>query len=98
MMRNLMAFTLLATCAAPAAANDLSTRLMASTCYGCHGPNGRSDAAIPSLAGQDKAYLAEAMLEQKSGARETTVMGKFMQGYTKDEIEKMADFFSKLPR
>lgn len=98
MMRNLMATAVLATCAAPAAANDLSTRLMASTCYGCHGPNGRSDAAIPGLAGQEKAYLLEAMLEQKSGARESTVMGKFMQGYTKDEIGKMAEFFSKLPK
>jgi cytochrome subunit of sulfide dehydrogenase len=70
------------------------TRLYASTCYVCHGPNGKSDQSIPGLAGQDKAYLIQAMKEQKAGTRQTTVMNKYMLGYTDAEIEQMAALFA----
>ena len=78
------------------ASDNLRVRLLASTCATCHGPGGHSLGAIPSIAGQEKDYLQVAMLEQRSGERETTVMRKYMNGYTAEEIGQLAEYFSKL--
>ncbi len=78
----------------PAGVCAAQTRIYASTCYICHGPNGKSDQSIPGLAGQDKTYLVQAMKEQKAGKRETTVMKKYMLGYSETEIEQLAEFFA----
>jgi cytochrome subunit of sulfide dehydrogenase len=78
------------------ASDPLRVQLLASTCANCHGPGGHSLGAIPSLASQDKAYLQTAMMEQRSGERETTVMRKYMNGFTPEEIGQLAEYFSKL--
>jgi cytochrome c553 len=75
---------------------DRRIRLLAATCNTCHGPGGKSLGAVPALAGQDKTYLQTAMHEQKKGERDTTVMRKYMKGFTDDEIAKLADYFSNL--
>lgn len=80
----------------PALASDAYIRLIASTCINCHGPGGKGQGAMPPLAGQDPAYLVTAMKEQKAGARESTVMRRYMNGYTEDEMAKLAEYFSKL--
>lgn len=72
------------------------TKIVASTCFNCHGPNGKSSAAIPALAGQDKAYFITAMKEFRDGKREATVMKKYALGYTDDEFEAMGEFFTKI--
>lgn len=72
------------------------TKTIAATCLVCHGPNGRSLGAIPSLAGQDKAYLVAAMKDFKSGKRESTVMQKYAVGYTDQEYEDLADLFAAM--
>lgn len=97
----LLALTLLACQAAPVQAAepaqaDKRIRLLAATCISCHGQGGHSLGAVPSLAGQDKAYLQTAMMECKTGARETTVMRRYMNGFTDEEITKLAEYFSNL--
>jgi cytochrome c553 len=72
------------------------TKVIAATCYICHGPNGKSSSAIPTLAGQDKAYFIAAMNEFKNGQRESTVMKKYALGYTDEEYEAMGEFFAKI--
>lgn len=72
------------------------TKVIASTCFICHGPNGKSSSAIPSLAGQDKAYFVTAMKEFKEGKRDATVMKKYALGYTDEEYEAMGEFFTKV--
>ena len=71
-------------------------KVVASTCFNCHGPNGQSSVAIPSLAGQDKAYFVAAMKEFRDGKREATVMKKYALGYTDDEYEAMGDYFARI--
>lgn len=71
-------------------------RTLASTCFNCHGPNGVSNAAIPGLAGQDKAYLVTAMKEFRDGKREATVMQKYAMGFTDEEYETLAALFSSM--
>jgi cytochrome c553 len=74
------------------------TRTIASTCFICHGPNGKSNGAIPSLAGQDKDYLVSVMKEYRDGKRDdsVTVMKKYAVGYTEQEYEDMAAFFAAI--
>lgn len=80
----------------PASVCASHNKVITATCFICHGPNGKSASAIPSLAGQDKAYLVTAMKEFRDGKRETTVMQKYAIGYTDEEYEAMAEFFSKV--
>lgn len=72
------------------------TKTIAATCLICHGPQGKSLGAIPSLAGQDTAYLVAAMKDFKSGKRESTVMQKYAIGYTDSEYEELAAYFAAM--
>lgn len=86
----------LGSCLSAQASENQRVRLLASTCVTCHGPNGSGQGAVPTLAGQDKAYLQEAMMDQRTEKRETTVMTKYMLGFTPQEIGQLAEYFSKL--
>ncbi|WP_457673634.1 c-type cytochrome [Thiolapillus sp.] len=81
---------------AGAMAETPSATMLAYTCAGCHGTNGNSNGpATPTLAGASKDYLIEVMEYYKTGERASTIMGRIAKGYTKEEIERIADFFSK---
>ena len=99
--------------AATAWAGPPDAAMLANACTGCHGTLGVSAGpALPSLAGQPKAALVEAMREFKgvekidgSGkpvieTRSATVMGRLAKAYSDTEIDAIAEFFSqrKLPR
>jgi cytochrome c553 len=93
-MKTTIAAILLAV-AVPAAAADATVgRGLAATCTGCHGTNGRSEGAIPSLAGLQQAYVANAMREFRAGTREATVMHQHAKGYSDEQIERIAEFFA----
>jgi cytochrome c553 len=85
-----------AACLAPVAQADVHIRGIAATCMSCHGPHGKSGGAIPSIAGLDKAYFAQAMKEFKSGTRASSVMKKHAAGYTDAEFDKMGEFFAAI--
>lgn len=96
--KSILAITVLAglgPCLSVQASDNPRVRLLASTCVTCHGPGASGMGAVPSLAGQEKAYLQEAMMEQRTGKRETTVMRKYMLGFTPEEIGQLAEHFSK---
>lgn len=57
-----------------ALAADAHTRLIASTCLTCHGPDGKSQSAMPALAGIDKTYFVTQMKAFKSGQHPASVM------------------------
>lgn len=76
---------------------DSRTRFMAANCAYCHGPEGKSRGAIPSLAGIDKAYFVQQMKDFRSGARtgaSSTVMHHHAMGYTDEEYEKLGEWFA----
>ncbi len=79
-----------------ALASDAHTRVIASTCLSCHGPDGKSKSAMPSLAGIDKAYFVAQMKAFKSGQRPASVMHRHAQGYTDQEFEKMGEYFAAM--
>ena len=81
-----------------AGAEEQTARSLAANCTGCHGPNGNSAGAIPTIAGLDKAYLVAALREFKAGTRQATVMHQHAKGYTDQEFDTLADYFSRQKR
>ena len=79
-----------------AGAADIPTQSIASTCMSCHGPGGRSQGVIPSLAGLDKAYFVKSMQDFKAGTRAASIMKRHANGYTDAEVEAMAAYFAGL--
>jgi len=69
--------------------------LLASSCAACHGTNGHSVGGTPSLAGLDKLHFTEQMNQFINGTRTSTVMSHHASGYNADEVELLAEFFSK---
>jgi sulfide dehydrogenase cytochrome subunit len=80
------------------AAQDQGARSLAANCTGCHGPSGNSSGAIPTIAGLERAYIVTAVQEFKAGTRHATVMQQHAKGYTDQEIEILADYFSEQKR
>jgi cytochrome c553 len=96
------AIALLAAAAAIAplahAQNASHVRAMAATCANCHGTDGRSVGTVPGLAGVDKAYVAQQMRDFKTGKRTATVMQQLAKGYTDEQIDQLAGYFSALKK
>ncbi|MDZ7593394.1 MAG: c-type cytochrome [Thiobacillus sp.] len=75
---------------------DTRARFMAANCSYCHGPDGKSHGAIPSLAGLEPGYFVEQMKGFRDGSRPATVMKKHAAGYTEAEFEAMAKYFATI--
>ena len=71
-----------------------SAVMLANTCAGCHGTDGASVGPSPTIAGLEEEYFVDVMLQYKNGDRWSTIMGRIAQGYSDEEIEAMARFYS----
>jgi sulfide dehydrogenase cytochrome subunit len=73
---------------------------LAATCANCHGTAGAGVAggSVPRLAGLNREYFVEQMSAFKSGARQATIMHQLAKGFTADQIDALAVYFSKQPR
>lgn len=82
----------------PAAqAEELSRAAMLSaSCEGCHGTDGHSPGAIPTIAGKSAEYLQEILESFRSDVATSTVMGRHVKGYTEEEIRLIAEYFANL--
>jgi cytochrome c553 len=72
-----------------------NARYLASNCANCHGTNGIAQGTMPSIAGQPKTYLVEQMKAYRDGKRSPTIMHQLSKGYTDQQIELIADHFSR---
>ena len=68
-------------------------------CAACHGENGiSSNSEWPNLAGQHKSYLIKQLNAFKEGSeRNAAMMAGIVAGLTKQDIEELADYYSKQP-
>lgn len=84
------------TISAAAFAAGPSAAMLSNACAGCHGTHGGSAGmTMPSLAGQSKTAIVDAMKKFKSGERPATVMGRLAKGYSDEQFDMIGDFFSK---
>ena len=73
-----------------------SAEALAYTCVGCHGANGVSGGpATPSIAGISEDFFTENMQGYASDEIPSTIMGRIARGYTEEEIELLAGYFSQ---
>lgn len=79
--------------AGPAPAGP-SVEALSFSCYTCHGPGGRSPAAMPSLQGKHADYLLRRLLEFKQGKGHPTIMDRIARGYTDEELEAIAAYLA----
>lgn len=80
---------------AQASGQDLRAYMLASSCAACHGPDGDSPGAIPPLRGKSPKFIALALQEFRSGASDSTVMGRMAKGYSDEEIALIAEWYGK---
>jgi cytochrome c553 len=73
-----------------ALADAPSPTVLANTCFSCHGTDGKSAGAMPSLAAKSASDIAQALQEFRSDKRENTVMSRIAKGFSDAEIEALA--------
>lgn len=99
MNRLLIAAALAAAPIAAAAQDGPAARSLAATCANCHGTDGRSvTQEVASLAGLPKEYIAARMKAFRDGSQPATVMHQLAKGYSDQQLELIADYFSRRPK
>lgn len=71
-----------------------SGAMLAAPCAGCHGPNGNSEGAAPSIAGTAAEDMVAAMNDFKAGKRSPTIMNRIAKGYNDADIKALAKYFA----
>lgn len=77
-----------------AQADERRGAILANTCFSCHGTDGHSAGAMPSIDGKSADYITDTLKRFRSGEKESTVMVRIAKGFTDEEIEMLAAFFS----
>jgi len=80
-------------------AANLKSRATGQTCLDCHGADGNQplDPSYPRIGGQYRDYLAHALTQYRSGAREHVLMSQQAQDLTDQQIADLAVYFSSRP-
>ena len=79
----------------PAAEDRPSGEVLANTCYSCHGTDGHSAGAMPSIAGKDASYIERRLLDYRDDRLSGTVMNRIAKGFSAEEIERLSQHFAK---
>jgi len=79
----------------PSPGNQAAGKAAAATCAGCHGEGGvSSNAATPSLAGQDAQYFADAMRAYKDGSRAEPSMKGPAASVDDNAVKNLAAYYA----
>ena len=68
--------------------------MLSNSCAACHGTDGKSPGAIPAINGKSSQFISQSLHEFREGKRPATVMGRHASGYTDEEIQLIAEYFS----
>jgi cytochrome subunit of sulfide dehydrogenase len=69
---------------------------LANACAACHGPNGRSQGAIPAIDTLSTADFAAALKAFRADTRQGTVMNRIAKGLDDADIEAVASYFATI--
>ena len=85
-------------CASAYAADQNSARDLAAGCTVCHGVDGRAHGSMPSLAGRGRADIVQQLKEFKDGKRAGTIMPQIARGYSDEQFDAIAGYFTSTKR
>ncbi len=71
-----------------------SAVVLANTCFSCHGTDGRSVGAMPSIQGKPASYIELQLLAFRDGRKKGTVMNRIAKGFDSDEIKALSRYFA----
>ena len=91
-----LSFTLLLFSSTVYSAGVSQGAMLSNSCSACHGTDGKSPGAIPSINGKSAQFINQALSEFRSGTRASTVMGRHAKGYSNKEIKLIANYFANL--
>jgi len=90
-----LAIALAAMAATSTYAAEPTGEMMAGTCAGCHGTEGKlGTVEFVPLAGLSEDEFVRAMRDFKSGKRPSTLMGLVANGFSDSEVRAMARYFA----
>ena len=78
--------------------DSIRGQMLSLSCASCHGTDGKSEAITPAIAGMGKANMYQILLDYKNGKRTGTMMQKHVKGFTDEELEQIAYYFSNITR
>jgi len=68
--------------------------LIANACTSCHGVDGRSQSAIPTIAGIDPVIFMQIMRSFATDSLVVTIMNRIARAYSDEQILLLANYFS----
>ena len=68
--------------------------MLAVSCAGCHGTDGRSPGEMPTIAGKSADFIVNALKDFRDGKIPSTVMGRHAKGYSDEEIQLIGKYFA----
>ncbi len=92
------AAALVAASPAVAAGDVKAGRQKALQCQTCHGLDGQAKLpGAPNLAGQDQSYLAKALKDYRSAARQNEMMSLVARNLKDDDVADLAAYYAAIP-
>lgn len=77
-----------------ARADMASAVVLANTCFSCHGPDGASAGAMPSIKGKPADFIETRLSAFRDGTLPGTVMNRIAKGFSDDEIKALSRYFA----
>jgi cytochrome c553 len=77
-------------------AAELQTTLWASSCMACHGTGGQAEGSGLTIGGRPADELYGILVAYKTGQRRGTIMQQHAKGYSDEELQRIAQHFSRL--
>jgi len=75
-------------------ADMASAVVLANTCFSCHGTDGASAGAMPSIKGKPADFIETQLTGFRDGTKRGTVMNRIAKGFTDDEIKALSRYFA----
>ena len=76
-------------------ADSMNPAALANPCAGCHGTDGQSKGAMPTIAGKSADFIAKSLKDFRDGKKPSTVMQRISKGYTDAQIDALAEFYGQ---
>lgn len=80
-----------------AGAQSADGRLLASGCFQCHGTSG-VNGGFGTLAGVGKQDMLDKLNDMRRKPARENIMNAHARGYTNEQLNLIADYFSRLPK